>query len=358
MPGQLQKKPLQRKPLPLDKKNSQPKSPSVKRQKEIQYVKLCVIQQQFKTSDIKQMMEMKEEELDIAVPKVERLEQNDDEQEGEEQKKDEEEEVPEPDERGEEAHDEYVPSDEEQVPDETPIYDPTDKKPIEVNMKNKARSLKKVILDSLDMGKKANIILLKEDNSKNHDKELRSSNWVQFTEKDYDTPVKYLHGVTIAFKVYMEVSVSIDGRGQSYKTQLQVDPKERLEDTLAQRTHFWKTFMTRGAQKCFCTMQRKTDEEEKIINPNCYNKTFQELDVEHGTKITLFEIKNYQEFDSADEGGEDENEEMEAEQEEQEDPEEPEDQAAEDEKPSEKDQKASEVLFENDEDKNKVEKEE
>ena len=35
MPGQLQKKPMQRKPLPIDKKNNQPKSPSVKRQKEV-----------------------------------------------------------------------------------------------------------------------------------------------------------------------------------------------------------------------------------------------------------------------------------------------------------------------------------
>ena len=224
-------------------------------------------------------------------------------------------------------------------------------------MKNKARTLKKVILDSMEMGKKANIILLKEDNSKNHEKEVKQSNWTFFTEKDYDTPVKYLHGVTIAYKLYMEITVSIDGRGQSYKTQVQIDPKERLEDTLAQRTHFWKTFMTKGAEKCFCTILRKTDEEESIINPNNYSKTFLELDVHHGTKITLFEMKNYQQFDDADEGGEDEHEEMEAEQEEQGDPDEPEEQDAAEDQPSEKDQKASEVLFENDEDKKKGENE-
>jgi len=44
----------------------------------------------------------------------------------------------------------------------------------------------------------------------------------------------------------MEISVYIEGRGHSYRTTLKVDPKEKFENSLKNKTHFWKTFMSRG----------------------------------------------------------------------------------------------------------------
>jgi hypothetical protein len=38
--------------------------------------------------------------------------------------------------------------------------------------------------------------------------------------------VKIFTQKTIAFKVFMNITVAIDGRGQSYKTNLTVDPME------------------------------------------------------------------------------------------------------------------------------------
>ena len=37
--------------------------------------------------------------------------------------------------------------------------------------------------------------------------------WVPFTEHDYEAQVKIFASKTIAFKVYMNIAVSIDGRG-------------------------------------------------------------------------------------------------------------------------------------------------
>lgn len=44
----------------------------------------------------------------------------------------------------------------------------------------------------------------------------------------------------------MNISVAIEGRGQSYKSALAVDPMEKLETSLKSKTHYWKTFMMRG----------------------------------------------------------------------------------------------------------------
>jgi len=70
--------------------------------------------------------------------------------------------------------------------------------------------------------------------------------WQPFSAEDYDQQVKAFANQEVAFRVYMTITVAIDGRGQSYKQKLTVDPQERLQTCLKGKTHFWKTFMMRG----------------------------------------------------------------------------------------------------------------
>jgi len=66
------------------------------------------------------------------------------------------------DERDEvEDHEAYEESANEDNEEHIELYDPNDVREIQVNMKNKATSLKKMILESIGLYKRANIILLK-----------------------------------------------------------------------------------------------------------------------------------------------------------------------------------------------------
>jgi hypothetical protein len=139
-----------------------------------------------------------------------------------------------------EAHEEYFNSDPEDIDgDNFELYDPNESKSVDVNSKNKATSLKKIILESIGLYKKANIILLKHQDSP-------EAEWIPFESSDYDSSIKSWANKTIAYKVFMEVTVYIEGRGHSYRTSMKVDPKEVFESSLKAKTHFWKTFMCRG----------------------------------------------------------------------------------------------------------------
>ena len=156
----------------------------------------------------------------------------------------------------------------------------------------------------------------------------------------------------------MEVTVHIEGRGQSYNTKLEVDPKEPFEKAMRGKTHFWKTFMPRGAPKCLCMIINK-GEDDIAVAPDMFQQSFQENEVQHNAQIVLHEYKNLEGPDM-DEGGEDEMEEPEDEQNEQaEEEENQDDDKAQDDQKDEKPQvtkveelegtqKASEVLFDND----------
>ena len=113
-------------------------------------------------------------------------------------------------------------------------------------MKNKATSLKKIILDSIGLYKRAYIILLKHVKKENPESGNAELVWVPFDNNDYEQQVKAFSSQTIAFRVSMNITVAIEGRGQSYKTSLTVDPSEKLETSLKAKTHFWRTFMMRG----------------------------------------------------------------------------------------------------------------
>jgi len=256
----------------------------VKKQKEITYVKLLVTQQQYKAEN-KPIDETKDEDLqDLAIapveidedPIVEDKPAEDDQIESkpdEEDKQPVEEEVePVVDDREEENHEQYVESEQDDNEEQLQLYDPNETREIEVNSKNKATSLKKIILESIGLFKKAGIVLYKLLKENNPEKGPIQS-WVQFSEQDYDAQVKSFAGTPIAFKVYMDITVAIDGRGQSYKCQLRVDPKEQLESTLKQKTHFWKTFMSRGGHKCIVVIQHK-NEEDAIVAPDFFKQSF------------------------------------------------------------------------------------
>lgn len=161
-----------RKPTPNgEKKPNQPKSPAVKRTKEITYVKLFAVQQQFKAEP--KVMEPLDDDLDIVVPEVQIEEDAEAEAEkpAEEEKPEEKEE--EPEEKEAEAsdvearsdvvedHEQYEQSEHEEQTEEVCFYDPNDVREIDVNSKNKATSLKKIILESIGLFKRANIVLLK-----------------------------------------------------------------------------------------------------------------------------------------------------------------------------------------------------
>ena len=84
------------------------------------------------------------------------------------------------------------------------FYDPNDVREVEVNIKNKLRSLKKNILELVGLFKKANIILLKEE----ADKTYRP-----FTEEELDQSVKMYSNKQIGFQVYMDITVAVSGKG-------------------------------------------------------------------------------------------------------------------------------------------------
>lgn len=136
-------------------------------------------------------------------------------------------------------------------------------------MKNKVRSLKKSILELIGLYKKANIILMKEE----PDKTYRP-----FTEEELDQSVKLYQNKQIGFQVYMDISVAVSGRGQSYKSSLKIDPADILENTLRYRTHFWKTFMKRGQNKCLVVVSNK-NEEDTYVAPNFFDQSFSQIGV-------------------------------------------------------------------------------
>lgn len=286
-----------RKPTPNgEKRPSHPKSPAVKRQKEVSYVKLFAVQQQFRVADMKPGDDVRDDEADVVVPdqykeeeqpaEIEENGHNEEEQAAEEiaeevvevEEKEAEPEVAaedeavEPDERGEEDHEDYVQSEPEENEQTSELYDPNDIREIEVNSKNKATSLKKIILESIGLYKKASIVLFKQV------KEDGKTEWEPFSEKDYEVQMKVLAGKIVAFRVYMDIQVSIDGRGQSYKATLKVDPKEKMDSCLRFRTHFWKNFMQRGQNKCLVYVQNK-NEEDIIVGPDFFKSPFSEIGV-------------------------------------------------------------------------------
>lgn len=52
--------------------------------------------------------------------------------------------------------------------------------------------------------------------------------------------VKDVQNYTIAFRVKIEFTIKVDGRGQSFLANLKVDPKDQLDRTMKKNTHFWK----------------------------------------------------------------------------------------------------------------------
>lgn len=79
------------------------------------------------------------------------------------------------------------------------------------------------------------------------------------------------------------------------------------------RTLMWNTFMTRGQNKCIIMVQYKGKEEDAYIDPNSFEKTYEELGIHSGCQITLIEFRKQIGDSSDDEGGEDDMEESEAE---------------------------------------------
>ena len=91
----------------------------------------------------------------------------------------------------------------------------------------------------------------------------------------------------------MDITVAVSGRGQSYKTNLKIDPADILETALRTKTHFWKTFMNRGQNKCLVVVSNK-NEEDTYVAPDYFDKSFGQIGVTQGAQIQLVEIKNIQ----------------------------------------------------------------
>lgn len=113
-------------------------------------------------------------------PENEADEKMDDKQEEEEQN----------DDRGEENHEEYEESVRDEHEETIELYDPKQIIELQVNSKNKASSLKKLILETIGLTtKKAQINLYKQ--VQNTNPEIGEAvSWEQFTDQDYDQQVK------------------------------------------------------------------------------------------------------------------------------------------------------------------------
>jgi hypothetical protein len=127
--------------------------------------------------------------------------------------------------------------------------------------------------------------------------------------------VKLYTNKQIGFQVFMEITVAVSGKGQSYKTSMKVDPADQLEYTLRSKTHFWKTFMKRGQNKCLVVVSNK-NEDDTYVAPDYFVKSFNEIGVTTGAQIQLVEIKNIPSGQESDLDGDEEGEaEMEEEEE-------------------------------------------
>lgn len=179
-----------------DKKSRDPnsKGASVKKPKIIENIKLHFVQQYFRASDMGYQYE-NPEGADNAIPYMFFAEGEDGEHKPDEEAEDEVQEVeaeaaaeavavaevvakvdgqeqePAPEdneeqmnvaEREPEEHEEYVPEEEEKESSHSfEPYDPNDVMEIEVKVSTKVKGLKKMILDKIDLYKKANVVLLK-----------------------------------------------------------------------------------------------------------------------------------------------------------------------------------------------------
>ena len=288
-------------------------------------MKLFAIQQHYKDSDFKK--EDDEDDDDTPVQPV--IVDAEEEQQPEEEKPDEaeaeaapeteqiveeKEEEEEVEEREPEVHDDMEQEGQKEETEETfELYDPNDTREIEVNVKHKASSLKKIILEQLGLFKKANVILFK----KNEDKNPEAKQWIEFSQKDLDQQVKNLTGQTIAFRVRIEFTIKVDGRGQSFLATLKVDPKDQLDRTLKKNTHFWKQFMCGASPKCLMMVANKGEEDMEPVTPDSFQHDFASNGVFDKATVTLYEISKIpqqvedSDYDEGGEGGEDENEEME-----------------------------------------------
>ena len=114
------------------------------------------------------------------------------------------------DERGEENHEEYCQSQIDNEEYMNNLYDPNDYMIIDINSKSKARSLKNLILEKKNL-KKANILLFKQVNTKE-----KQGQWAQFTPQDFELQVKDFASSVIAFKIYLDIRVTVEGRGHTY----------------------------------------------------------------------------------------------------------------------------------------------
>jgi len=242
MPGKDQKpKPKNggRKATPNgDKKSRDPnsKGPSVKKPKIIESIKLHFVQQYFRAGEMVYQFE-NPEAIDISIPLTFFDEGEDEENKPNEEEEDEiledkgdepedkqedkpEEEVMDNEMREPEEHEEYIPEEAEEKESSHSFepYDPNDVMEIEVKVSTKVKGLKKMILDKIDLYKKANIILLKKAEivSKPIESAPMSATWVEMSEVDMDQPVKIFMNQCIAFKAYMDITVCVEGRGQSY----------------------------------------------------------------------------------------------------------------------------------------------
>jgi hypothetical protein len=114
------------------------------------------------------------------------------------------------DERGEENHEEYCQSQIDNEEYMNNLYDPNDYMILDINSKSKARSLKNLILEKKNL-KKANILLFKQVNTKE-----KQGQWAQFTPQDFELQVKDFASSVIAFKIYLDIRVTVEGRGHTY----------------------------------------------------------------------------------------------------------------------------------------------
>ena len=96
-------------------------------------------------------------------------------------------------------------------------YDPNDVWVLEVNSRNKVKSIRKLILEKIKLLKKANILVYKKDQApqivSESQPKVEQNMWVPMTEQDNEQCIKSLTGQQIAFKAYFDITVQVDNRG-------------------------------------------------------------------------------------------------------------------------------------------------
>ena len=70
------------------------------------------------------------------------------------------------------------------------------------------------------------------------------------------------------FKCWLEVTVLVNGKEQSCKTTIKVDPSDIFIKSMSEQTHFWKTFVARTKNYFVVISNKSNGDDDFPLHPD------------------------------------------------------------------------------------------